>query len=233
MVLNTSAAGRSPPPGPTVSSQSNTNFNNNDFQFAFPKFGDLHNSPVTRVSPSRTSPITAGGAALSSNVGTIRTSSVGSNKAFTSPDQSWNSILPSTDFGTYQSPDTGLNGNGIEDLNGLFSPSILRNASRSDSTDYMSYDNGKGNNINKYGSTDSSSGQSHISSFNGGSSTSMTASPSASSVSQNGTPSSCGTTPEPSAESPKNRMASDVVLHTINEEAGIQNKSDGENTTHE
>ena len=118
--------------------------------------------------------------------------------------------------------------NNFEDLNGLFSPSVLETASRSNSTDYMSYNGGKSAspNVNN-GSISNTKGQQHMPKIQQRtSSTSITASP-VSSMSQNGLDSSCGTTPESSADSPDNRKASEATLNTINEETITQNKPEG------
>ena len=104
----------------------------------------------------------------------------------------------------------------VEALSGLFSPSILQSTSRSNSTDYLSY--GKGSvraGPIKQHSTDSSG---HTPNLNRGSSTSITTSPSASSMSYTGLQSSCDTSPEPSCQTPDTRKASDSGLNTINEE---------------
>ncbi|KAH0557081.1 hypothetical protein GP486_005133 [Trichoglossum hirsutum] len=102
----------------------------------------------------------------------------------------------------------------MEDLADLFSPSILSSVSKNSPIDYMSaspagaaHNNGSGDNSTGLGSTPHP---------NNGSSISISASPSASSVSQRGPDSSCGTTPEPTSNSPA--KSSENPLNTINEE---------------
>ncbi len=110
-----------------------------------------------------------------------------------------------------------------EDLTGLFSPSILETASRSNSTDYMSYNGGNSapQSLKNGGNSIAANEiQKHDSS------TSLLASP-ISSMSQSGLDSSAGTTPESSAESPDNRKANEGVLNTINEENSNQPRTDG------
>ena len=108
---------------------------------------------------------------------------------------------------------------GMEELHGLFSPSILESASRSNSADYMSYPAENAIlNDGKSGSIDSSSGFGQTPHMTSGSSVCTTASPSASSTSHNGLDSSCGTTPEPTADSPHYRKASEGILGTVAEE---------------
>ena len=152
-------------------------------------------------------------ASYSSMPGISREESSGSMNA-TSPTSRNGSNAGST----HQSPTNVSNGNGFDELNGLFSPSILETASRGNSTDYMTYNNGAtAVNGDKQSSVDSSNGQCNRTNRTG-SATSITASP-ASSMSHNvGLDSSCGTTPEASAESPDNCKANEGTLNTINEE---------------
>lgn len=122
------------------------------------------------------------------------------------------------------SPSANLN-----DLTSLFSPSILATASRSNSTDYLSYNGGgSANNSTKPTSFNSLNGQPQMPQVQRGSSASMTASPT-SSMSQAGLDSSCGTTPEASGDSPDNRKASETMLNTINEESNASLQPAGKN----
>ena len=128
---------------------------------------------------------------------------------------------------TYQSPISTSNGNGFEELNGLFSPSILETASRSNSTDYMSYNNGRlTTNGGKQSSFDSSNSQGRKTN-RPGSATSITASPASTMSHSAGLDSSCGTTPEASAESPDNLKTNEGTLNTINEENSFLNNLAG------
>lgn len=125
---------------------------------------------------------------------------------------------------------TRLSSTDFEDFTGLFSPSILETASRSDSADYLSFKDGKNTSPNIGSSTQgtSTNGQAQKPQIpQRTSSASITASP-LSSMSQNGLDSSCGTTPESSAESPSNGKPSEATLNTINEETNTQTKPEGE-----
>ena len=100
----------------------------------------------------------------------------------------------------------------MDELNGLFSPSILESASRNSAKDYGFSATGQ---PMKSSSTDSYHALANTPNFN----TTSTGSPSASSMSHGGQGSSCGTTPEPSADSPGHRKQSEGALNTINEES--------------
>ena len=128
---------------------------------------------------------------------------------------------------TYQARANGFDNN-FGELSGLFSPSILQNASRSNSADYISYPGTTKTSINGLAmpaSISSTNGKVHMPNGRQGSSTSITGSP-ASSMSHT-LDSSCGTTPESSAESPDNRKSSEGTLPTVNEEAKSQDTSGG------
>lgn len=90
------------------------------------------------------------------------------------------------------------------ELRGLFSPSILETASRSNSSDYMEVQSSR-----KTSYPENATGPSDVPPHT---SLNSNASPSISSVSNNGLDSSCGTTPEPSADSPDNRKDSEGEL---------------------
>ena len=114
----------------------------------------------------------------------------------------------------------------MDELNGLFSPSILESASRNSAKDYGFSPTGPSAQAapRKSSSTDSYNVLANTPNFNPAS----TDSPSASSMSHGGQGSSCGTTPEPSADSPGHRKQSEGALNTINEEtatpASLQGK---------
>ena len=130
---------------------------------------------------------------------------------------------------TYQSPTTTSNGSGFEELNGLFSPSILETASRSNSTDYFVPNGASTVNGGKQSGVDNIHGQSQKSN-RAGSATSITASPASSMSHNGGLDSSCGTTPEASAESPDNCRANEATLNTINEESSFHSNLAGKKT---
>ncbi|KAI4171726.1 MAG: hypothetical protein LQ348_006884 [Seirophora lacunosa] len=227
--LSLNSTGYSPPTA--LAPQLNQNLSgNNDFQFAFPKFGDLpgstfmSNGSIAKIGtpsrvPSRTPSgnipgVVRAGSARSSSEKSPATSTV-------SPTGQNRKLSPGSSMrGGMQASPTSLQGNGLGDLSELFSPSILASASRSNSSDYMFPIIDKAVLPGTKQSSAESSGAS-----NGGSnkhrasSTSITASPSVSSVSHVGMDSSCGTTPEPSADSPEHRKPTDGTLNTINEES--------------
>jgi len=214
--LGVAAAGRSPPSATLPQPRNTFNNNSNDFQFAFPKFGDLPGSNfMTNGSLAKVGSLVNGGKRSSypSMPSIARGDSSGSLNA-TSPTSQHGSNSGSM----YQSPTSALNGNGFEELNGLFSPSILETASRSNSTDYMSFNNGAPTvNGGKQRSIDSSNGHGQKTNRTG-SATSITASPASTMSHNGGLDSSCGTTPEASAESPDNLKSNEGTLNTINEE---------------
>ncbi|KAL8925307.1 MAG: hypothetical protein Q9208_003597 [Pyrenodesmia sp. 3 TL-2023] len=225
--LSLNSTGYSPPRA--LAPQLNQNVSN-DFQFAFPKFGDLpgstfmNNGSLAKIGnpnkgPSRT---TSGGIP-----GVVRAGSFSSSNA-KSPTNSVNSPMEknrkssigSTLMGGMQASPISFQGNGVEDLSSLFSPSILATASRSNSSDYMFPVDDKPTSLGtKQSSTEPSSASNAGSNKHRASSTSMTASPSVSSVSHAGMDSSCVTTPEPSANSPEHHKPTEGTLNTISEES--------------
>ena len=228
--LNATGTSYSPPQSATRSSYSN---NGNDFQFAFPKFGDLPGSFLNNGSMAKTTSPTALGArsasASSSTVPGIGRTTSSDSTTGKSP-TSRNGVTASPQ--TYQARANGFEDNNFGELNGLFSPSILQNASRSNSADYISYPGSTTttsvNGIARPASISSTHGKAHMPNGRQGSSTSITGSP-ASSMSH-ALDSSCGTTPESSADSPDNRKSSEGTLPTVNEEAKSQDTSGGKET---
>ncbi|KAL8832943.1 MAG: hypothetical protein Q9170_004646 [Blastenia crenularia] len=233
--LNTTAY--SPPAAPVSHKISS----NNDFQFAFPKFGDLpgstfmSNGSLARIStPNRISSRTTSG-----NIpGIVR---AGSSSSVNSKSPSNNMISPvnqngkastiPSPIGGIQASPTSFQGTTMEDLNGLFSPSMLASASRSNSSDYtFPVTDRPAPLATKQSSTESPAASDPASNKHRTSSTSITASPSVSSMSHGGVDSSTGTTPEPSADSPENRKASEGTLNTINEESAPRDSVGDKNT---
>lgn len=223
--LNATGTSYSPPQSATRSSYSNSG---SDFQFAFPKFGDLPGSFLKNGSMAKTTSPTALGtrsaSASNSNVpGVARTTS--SDSATGKSPTGRNGVTASPQ--TYQARTNGFDNNNFGELNGLFSPSILQSASRSNSSDYISYPGTTTTSINglaRPASISSTNGKTHMPNGRQGSSTSITGSP-ASSMSH-ALDSSCGTTPESSAESPDNRKSSEGMLSTVNEESKSQDTSE-------
>ena len=113
----------------------------------------------------------------------------------------------------------------------LFSPSLLKSASMDGNNyfgtspqDQVANNNGSQTTYNTGSGGDSTAGLNRVFQFNGGSSGSDSASPSACSSSQwnaNGANSSCGTSPEPSHDSPANKDKNAVSFcDKLNEQAG-------------
>lgn len=224
MSLNTTAAGYSPPPSATTS---HSYGNGNDFQFNFPKFGDLpvsfmsNGSIAKTTSPTQIDQSSASGSGAASP-STLRKQSPAASKS------NFNGLIspPLGQSRPNQVSNNGVNDNNYDDLNGLFSPSVLENAKRSSSSDYLSYTTSQGASRSSTAgqrSLSSVNGQSQISTLQNNSSNSMIASPS-SSMSHGALDSSCGTTPESSADSPDNCKSSERGLDTVNDEGKAQNK---------
>ena len=231
--LSNTATGHSPP---LAASQNRTqqNGNGNDFQFAFPKFGDLpgvsflNNGSLAKTKlSSQTGQSTATG---SSHPSVLRKASSNSGEAISPSNTNGLSRAPLSETRPYQASANRLdkiNNTYFNGLTSLFSPSVLETASRSDSSDYTSHQSRQSPNDSvKQSSFSSINGASQASKVVRASPASMTNSPT-SSMSHAGLDSSCGTTPEPSAGSPDNRKASEGVLNTISEESVAQNAIGG------
>ena len=224
--LSSTGASHSPPQSATRSSY---NSNRSDFQFAFPKFGDLPGSFMNNGSIAKTtSPPFAGQRSASASSFSLPgfTRKPSSDSASSKSPTNLNGITASPQ--TYQRSSNGFDSNKFGELSGLFSPSILENASRSSSADYVSYPSNQTASLNglaRPGSISSPNGRAHMANGWHASSASITNSP-ASSMSH-ALDSSCGTTPESSADSPDNRKSSEGNLQTIKEEAKSQSNSGG------
>jgi len=160
-----------------------------NFSFEFPRFGRLPGPPQ---------PI----------------STLSSPSDYSSPTLSQNQN-PTPRNHSLQSPGGSIHGNGLtqtptqiggdmSSLSGLFSPSLLESVSKSPQYDFFG---GNSNTNGSRSSTDSISNNN--TSYN---------SPSASSNGHQGTSSSCGTSPEPTTQSPHYNKATEVTLTTIGEE---------------
>lgn len=208
--LSGTGASRSPAAAAAYQSRPFWNTNQNDFQFAFPKFGDLpgsnfmNNGSLAKVDSSQThvdKTSTSNGMP-----GVIRFNSSGSASLISPTNPNGSSNIGSSNYANFQ-PSSNNQLSNYSDLNGLFSPSVIEAASRSNSSDYVKYGNG----------TQVPNTEKHNTLIRGSSISNVT-SPSASLASNHGLDSSCGTTPEPSADSPDGRKASESTLNTINEE---------------
>jgi AP-1-like factor len=230
--LNNTGLSHSPPQSATQSRSLYNNGNGNDFAFAFPKFGDLPGSFLNNGSIAKTTSPTSlnqrPASASSTNFPTAVRKSSSSSTISKSPTSTNGATPLFGNGGPYKAPANKFNSNDFSELNGLFSPSILQNASRSNSADYISYPRStvpSANGAAKQGSINSTNGQAHMANGRQGSTISVN-SPS-SSMSHGALDSSCGTTPESSADSPDNRKSSETTLNTIKEETKRQNDIGG------
>ncbi|KAL8981210.1 MAG: hypothetical protein Q9177_005643 [Variospora cf. flavescens] len=237
--LSLTGTGYSPPMALAPQLSQNAS-GNNDFQFAFPKFGNLpgstfmSNGSIAKIgTTNRVLSRTASG-----NIpGVVRP---GSSRSSNEKSPANSTLSPSSQNRksssglsvgvAMQASPTSLS-NGLGDLSGLFSPEMLASASRSNSVDYMFPVIDKPSLPGtKQSSAEPSSTSNSGSNKHRASSTSITASPSVSSVSHIGLDSSCGTTPEPSADSPEHRKPTDGTLNTINEESAPRKSVNNRNS---
>lgn len=227
MSLNgTSTSGRLTSPSSATRHNSSSNQN---FQFEFPNFGGLPGSQHFgsnsrgQLRANNESPGSSSSGAIPYSVpGIMERGSFGNTSPKANIQQNKADGNPSSSNGTSVtpwSPSAAADTNAAADLTSLFSPSILRNVSRSASRDYVSHNssNNAAGDISRR-STENPSGQHSVPQLVGGSTSSDSTSPSASSVSQHGPGSSCGTSPEPSNYSPVNVKTGEYSLNTINEE---------------
>ena len=214
-------------PSRSPSLNSGTQYGGNNFQFDFPKFGNL---PVSQIySGGRSSGHQDTKKSSTSSPSPVRyrqgsSNSVGSINESPNQNHGVRNNSYNSNFSSHRTSMDNANQHGETDpLSGLFSPSALDRMTSSPS-DYSSSNAVMGaTNQNHRRSLESSAPF-----LNGGANHSMTGSPSASSVSQHGPGSSCGTSPEPSNHSPMNGQAKDNGLNTINEERSHQSGSNTE-----
>jgi AP-1-like transcription factor len=203
----------------------NVNKDQNDFQFEFPKFGDLPPMPGTQLfgkngTTQKTQASTAnrsatlpspGSAANNQNVNGRRSTSVTQN-----PNARFGSMSQSPiSNGLTDSPKPATQEQGsVDSLSGLFSPSILEASRHSSMGGYFGQTNYNGTTKSNRGSLDNGA-LGNVPGLYPTSSVSNTDSPGSSSESHNPI-SSIGTSPEPSLNSPANKL-NDFNLNTINE----------------
>ena len=219
--LSTTAAGYSPPPSATQSQSYGTG---NDFSFNFPKFGDLPDSFLSNGSITKTtSPPQIGQRSIpaSTSPESVRKQSSGTSSIKSPPNLNGMYPTPLGQSRPNQISNNGLNNNNYDGLDGLFGLSVLENAK----ADYLPYT------MSQATSTPSTAKQGSVSSVNGrvqrpalhNASSASINSPS-SSMSHGALDSSCGTTPESSADSPDNRKSSEGGSDAVNYEGVAQNK---------
>lgn len=223
--------GRSPPPASPVPYNSYA-ASNNDFQFAFPKFGELpgsifgNNGSLAKANSPTTQSNHSYDRGSNSSVPSLARASASQSPSTKSPVSINGNYMTASDGpNVYHSPSSGYNGSGMDELNGLFSPSILESASRNSAKEYGFSNPASSASIvpRKSSSTDSYNALASTPNFN----SNAAGSPSASSMSHGGQGSSCVTTPEPCADSPKHRQQSEGALNTINEETVAPGSTQG------
>jgi AP-1-like factor len=187
--------------------------NDVNFSFDFPRFGRLPG-----VSPAGVNGI-LNGARQSTSPGSTSVSPIDRDQI--SPrNQSQQFAPPVSTVGSIgvTRPSAMHDGGDMSSLSGLFSPSILESVGKSPEYDFF------GNRANTNGSRSSGDGN-----MSTGHNTSYS-SPSASSNSNNGPTSSCGTSPEPTLQSPVMNKPVDSALTTIGEERSGETNTEGELT---
>lgn len=198
----------------------NTNVNSsNDFQFEFPKFGDLPAMSSTNIfgNNSQNQPKRTGSAPTrTSSVPKANTTSRSNSQA-----QSQRQTSSQSPLGSYTNSPQPINQqkakDSVDSLTGLFSPSILEATRQASMGGYFPQQNGY--NASRSARASSENGPAHALYSN--STTSNSDSPGSSTESQNAI-SSIGTSPEPSLNSPSNKLQ-DFNLNTINEENQVPN----------
>ena len=226
MSLNTTAAGYSPPPSAT---QSHSYGNGNDFQFNFPKFGDLpgsflSNGSITKTtSPPQMDQRSASASASSTTPpGLVRKPSSGLSTTKSPPSFKGTYPTPLEPIRPHQISNNGLNNNNYDGFDGLFDPSIMESV-KANYLPYTPSQSASTPSTAKQGSVSSINGYARVPRLHKHSSASITGSTS-SSISHGALDSSCGTTPESSADSPDNRKSSEGGYDTANEEGKAQNQ---------
>ncbi len=183
------------------------NPNDVNFQFEFPRFGRL---------PGPSAPSTVLNGARNSSSPSVASKQAPSpvEKAQVSPrNQSLQyAANAGSSTGLTQTP-AQLDGGDMSSLSGLFSPSLLESVGKTPPFEYFSNNNNSSNGSRS--STDSANGN-----ISTGHNTSYS-SPSASSNSNHGPSSSCGTSPEPTMQSPVYNKPVDSTLTTIGEEHSV------------
>lgn len=201
-----------------------SSINDVNFQFEFPTFGKLPTpqsfktlqSPSSSTSSSLTQPSRT--ASNDRNSASPRNQSMQQSSS-PSLSNKGNSNSPANN-GNYNTSNAGLNQTigqsdttDMSSFSGLFSPSLLESVSKSQSSPFDFF-----NAKDSYTSRSSLDSGSGTGTGTGHASTSHS-SPSASSNSAHGASSSCGTSPEPTSQSPNYSKALDNTLTTIGEES--------------
>lgn len=235
-VSQNNGAGRGAQPSTSMfGSQQRSSSYNNDFQFEFPKFGDLpannlFDSSSTAQQKSN-NPARSSTQPTSSNKGIpgVLARSSMSNASPRGQKNSYGSNGSSPVGNQISASPQPKQSNSVDSLSGLFSPSTLEASRLSNSFGYFPQ---------THSTTTNNNGQATRSSFEQNSrdsvpglyaSSSNTDSPASSADSHNHV-SSIGTSPEPSLNSPGNKL-NDYSLNTINEEGNLTSNFGGELTS--
>ena len=191
-----------------LGSASLSNPNDVSFQFEFPKFGFLPGPPkpssINTTKTSSQSPVQQTPSPL--------------NRSQVSPVKQAQSLPGAASIKNPNRSPSQVDGGDMSSLSGLFSPSLLESVSKSPSYDFFGQN----------GTTGSRSSTDSIGQMSTGHNTSYS-SPSASSNSNHGPSSSCGTSPEPTMQSPVYK-SSEATLTTIGEEQSNGPSAEGELT---
>lgn len=181
-----------------------------NFQFEFPRFGRLP-GPATSVNTTTTN-----GSRSSSSPSLVnqQTPSPVEKGQISPRNQSMKFLNTNASKGSLTQTPPQIDGGDMSSLSGLFSPSLLDSVGKSPPFDFFS-------NTSNNANTNSNGSRSSTDSANGNMSTGHNtsySSPSASSSSNHGANSSCGTSPEPTMQSPVYNKPLDNTLTTIGEE---------------
>ncbi|KAI9759566.1 MAG: hypothetical protein M4579_002232 [Chaenotheca gracillima] len=194
---NSNGVTRSPPAPNAKNNSSNRGFDANNFKFEFPRFGGPAGGPTFNngqlpAQPNKKPTPTQNTKSYSMPGAFGRTN----GQQGVSPNARGNGSVGNLNAFANYSGD-------IDGLADLFSPSVLGSVTRSPESDYMNRGQGlPAANQNNRGGSESSSGQGRTPPSQSESNGTTMTSPTASSVSHNGPTSSCGTSPEPSHQSP-------------------------------
>ncbi|CZS97441.1 related to AP1-like transcription factor [Rhynchosporium agropyri] len=224
-VSSSGAPGRNTAPNNGLPTYSNgfgngglNNPNDVNFQFEFPRFGRLPGPPAASIlNATRSS--TAPSVASKQDLSPVDQGQV-------SP-RNQSSQYPVSNGSTAGLAHTSAqyDGGDMSALSGLFSPSLLESVGKTPPFEYFANNNNNKGSNGSRSSTDSANG--HMST---GHNTSYS-SPSASSNSNQGPSSSCGTSPEPTMQSPIYNKSLDSTLTTIGEEhSAADTTGEGEHT---
>lgn len=200
------------------STQKSTVNSSNDFQFEFPKFGDLpamsstnifNNANNNSATQNRSSSLGSAGSAQARSNSVPKANSTGRSNSQGQAQRQSASQSPITGMytGSPQSTTQPQSKGSVDSLTGLFSPSILEATRQASMGGYFPQPNSFAQN--------SRAAPNSLAGLYSNSTTSNSDSPGSSSESQNAV-SSIGTSPEPSLSSPTNKVQ-DFNLNTIDE----------------